>query len=147
MSYTERFTEDHYPLAVYNADSLGVGTFNSPYVTLQEYHRAILVVNLGDMGQAATFDAGIQQATTVAGGGVKAIAGKAITQLTQAGGDGDQLVAIELQTEELDVDGRFAFVRFYLTVGGSACEVSAILYGIISRHKAVPVTNWAEVIG
>lgn len=145
--YTSRVSERMYPLATYNADSLGVGTFNSAYVLLRDYHRVWLVVNTGDMGGGASLDAGIQQATTVAGAGVKAIAGKTITQLTQAGGDGDDLVCIELQTEELDVTGNFDCVRFYLTVAGAAVEVSAILYGLMSRFDPVPVTNWAEIVG
>jgi hypothetical protein len=136
-----------YPLAYENADSQAVGTHNSAYVSLQSYHRAWLVLNVGDMAVGATLDAGIQQATDTAGTGVKAIIGKTITQLTQAGGDGNDLVCIELQTEELDVDGGFDCVRFYVTIAGAAVEYSAILYGLISRFKAVPVTNWTEIVG
>lgn len=147
MSYTERNSEVLYPLATYNADALGVGTFNSAYVLMRDYHRAWLVINVGEMGGGATLDAGIEQATDVAGAGVKAIAGKTITQLTQAGGDSDSLVCIELQTEELDVSLNFDAIRFYLTVAGAATEVSAILYGTQSRFEAVPTTNWAEIVG
>jgi hypothetical protein len=147
MPYTERISEVMYPLATYNADALGVGTFNSAYVLLRDYHRAWLVINVGDMGGGGTLDAGIQQATDTAGTGVKAIAGKTITQLTQAGGDSNSLVCIELQTEELDVSLNFDAVRFYLTVGGAATEVSATLYGAITRFVAVPTTNWQEIVG
>jgi hypothetical protein len=146
MTYCARFTELHYPLAYYHADSLGVGTSNSACVSLANYHRAILVIDVGDMQATATLDAGLQQATDTACTGVKAIAGKTITQLTQAGGDGDDLVAIELQTEELDVDNGFDCVRFYLTVANAAVEVSAILYGIVPRFDPTGTTNWTEVV-
>lgn len=150
--YTQRFSEGHYPLLEANSDSFGVGTRNSAYASLQDYHRAVLVVNVGDLGQAATLDAQIRQATSAAGAGVKTIADKAgtgtkaITQLTQAGGDGNNLVCIELQTEELDVDGGFSFVGVQDVVAGAACEFGWILYGIASRFKPVPTTNWDEIV-
>lgn len=147
MSYTSRVSERMYPLAYEHADSQAAGAHNSPYVSLQNYHRAWFVLNVGDMAVGATLDAGVQQAQDTGGTGVKAIAGKTITQLTQAGGDGDDLVCIELQTEELDVDNAFDCVRFYVTVAGAAVEYSAVLYGLISRFKEVPTTNWTEIVG
>jgi len=146
MSYTERNSEVLYPLATYNSDALGVGIFQSGYVSMRDYHRAWLVINVGAMAGGATLDAGILQATDVLGTGAKVIANKFITQLTQVGGDGDDLVCIELQTEELDVSLNFDAIQFYLTAAGAAVEVSAILYGCQSRFEAVPVTNWTEII-
>ena len=145
--YTARVSELMYPLATYNADSLGISTSSSGYVNMENYHRAWLFVNVGDMAAGGTLDAGIQQAQDAAGTGVKAITGKTITQLTQAGGDGNDLVCIELQTEELDVDNGFEFIRFYLTVAGNSVEVSATLFGCESRYMPVPTTNWQEIVG
>jgi len=150
--YTARLSELMYPLAIEYADAMGVGANASAYVNVALYHRLFLVVNVGAMGGGATLDAVLQQATTVAGAGVKAIlaknqvTNKAITQLTQAGGDGDDLVCIELQTEELDVTNLFDCVRFVITVAGAPVEYSAILYGCESRHMAVPTANWTEII-
>ena len=145
--YTSRVSERLCPLAIENADSHAVGTLNGSWVTLRDYHRAWLVLNVGEMQAGASLDAGIQQATTTAGAGAKAITGKTITQLTQAGGDGDDIICIELQTEELDVSNNFDCVRFYVTVAGAAVEYSAILFGVISRFDPVAVTAWAEVVG
>jgi hypothetical protein len=116
-------------------------------VSLANYHRAVLVIDVGDMVATATLDAGIQQATTTGGAGVKAISGKTITQLTQAGGDGNDLVAIELRTEELDVTNGFDCIRFYVTVGTANVEYSAILYGGVTRFSPTATTNWTEVVG
>jgi len=146
MTYTERFTEAHVPLVYDYADSIGISTVDSAWVNLANYHRVILVVNVGDMVQGATLDVSIRQATTVAGAGAKAITGKAITQLTQAGGDSDSLVSIELQTEELDVTGSFDCVSVRRVIAGAAVEMSFVLYGIVSRYEPVPVTAWTEVI-
>lgn len=150
--YTAQLSEQMYPLAIEYADSQAAGTHNSAWVSLQDYHRAFLVVNVGDMQQGATLDCALQQARGSGGTGAKAItssktaAAKAITQLTQAAGDGDDLVCIELQTEELDVDGGFEHVRFQVVITGAAVEYAAVLYGCVGRFKAVPTTNWAERI-
>ena len=86
------------------------------------------------------------QATSAAGADAKIIAGKAITQLTQAGGDGGDLVAIELRTEELDVNGEFAYVAAIVTVGNAASELSAVLLLGCTNYAPVPVTAWTEIV-
>lgn len=152
MSYTARLSEQVYPLTMEYADSKAIGAHASPYVSYQAYHRGFLVVNVGEMQAGATLDIAIQQATTAAGTGVKAItssktlAAKAAVQLTQAAADSDSLVCIEFQTEELDVTNRFFFVRFVITVAGAAVEYSAILYGCEARFKPVPITNWQQIV-
>lgn len=151
MSYTQRFTEDNTLLAAYNADSQGIGTVVSAYVDFETYHRGVLLLDVGDMAGGATLDVQLLQATDNAGGGAKTIANKAggtksITQLTQAGGDGDDNLAIELQTEELDVDGGFNFVAVQQIVAAAAVEMSWWLLGTNSRFKPVPTTNFTEII-
>jgi len=145
--YTSRKSETLCPLASEYADSVAAGTVNGVYSNMEEYHRAWLYINVGEMQTGATLDAGLQQAQDNVGTGVKAIAAKTITQLTQAGGDSDSIVCIELQTEELDVDGGFDFIRYYLTVGVDAVECAATLFGCESRFMPVSVANWTEVVG
>jgi hypothetical protein len=151
MSYTAELSELMYPLAIEYADSQAIGTHNSTWVSLQNYHRAFLVINVGEMQQGATFDCAMQQARGPGGTGAKAITSsktlgaKAITQLTAAA-DGDDLVCIELQTEELDVDGGFEHVRFQVVIVGGAVEYAAVLYGCVARFKAVPTTNGTEIV-
>jgi hypothetical protein len=146
MSYTERFTEVHYPLAMDYADSFAIGTHTSNYVSLMNYHRAVFVINVGDIGAGGFLDARVLQATTTTGTSAKAITGKSITRLTQADGDGDDLLAIELQTEELDVSNNFDCVALELTVGSATIELSYIVYGIVPRFPPTGTTNWAEVV-
>lgn len=146
MTYTARFSELHYPLVIAYSDSVGAGTHTSSYVSLANYHRAILVANIGDMGTNATLDIHLRQATTTAAGTEKAITGKAITQLTQAGGDGDDIVCIELQTEELDVDGGYDCVAVRDIVADAAVEFGYILYGIVPRFAPTATTNWTEIV-
>lgn len=147
MSYTQRFTEAFNPLASEFADSLAAGTVDSAWVSMAEYHRGTLVLNVGDMAATATLDISIRQATDATGTGAKAIAGKAITQLTQAGGDGDDLLDIELRSEELDVANNFDFISVRRIIANANVELAWTLFGMISRHKPVPTTNWAEIVG
>jgi len=145
-NFTEQISEVMYPLVYDNADSHAAAVYTSAYVSLANYHRAWLVLDVGDMVATSTLDVVIRQATTTAGAGVKAITGKAITQLTAAGGDGNDLVCIELRTEELDVTGGFDCVCVRVTVGTAAVEYGYILYGCITRFEPVPTANWTERI-
>lgn len=145
--YTQRFTEGFAPLVTEFSDILVAGTVDSAWVSMAEYHRATLVLNVGDMVATATLDISIRQATDAAGTGAKAIAGKAITQLTQAGGDGNDLLDIELRSEELDVANNFDFISVRRIIANANVELGWTLFGMISRHKPVSATNWAEIVG
>jgi hypothetical protein len=103
-------------------------------------------MHVGDMGAGATVDMVMYQATDAAGTNAKAITGKAITQLTQAGGDAGSTVCIELRTEELDVDGGFAFVGATLTVGVAAADIGIIALAGCSNYVPVPTTAWTEIV-
>ena len=140
--YTARFSELAYPLVAQYSDSFGAGDHDTAYVSLQDYHRAVALINVGDMVQGATLDALLFQATDTAGTSGKAITGKAITQLTQAGGDSDTLLCIEL-----DVDGGFDCIMLRLTVTDAAVEYSAWVFGLSPRYPPVPTTNWEEIVG
>jgi hypothetical protein len=150
--YTAGSYELEYPLAIEYADSQAAGTHASAWVNVRNYHRLKFDLNVGEMQAGATLDAQLRQATDTAGTGAKVIADKsglltkAITQLTQAGGDGDDLVRIELQTEELDVSNGFDCVQFSVVVAGAAVEYAAVLYGCESRHMPTPTANWTEII-
>jgi len=146
ITYTQRFTEGFVPLLVEPADSQAAGAHGTAWADTRNYPRVVVVLNVGEMQQGATLDMLINQATDNAGTGAKAVAGKAITQLTQAGGDGDDLVAIELRTEELDVNGGFSFIQVVPTVAVGAVEYGLVAYGFVSRYEPVPVTAWAEIV-
>jgi len=128
------------------SDSIAAGTHYSSYVSLANYHRAWLVLNVGDMATLSTLDVQIMQATDTSGTGVKTITGKSITQLTQAGGDGDDLICIELRTEELDVTNGFDCICVRVVASVAAVELGWVLFGCVPRFAAVATTNWAEIV-
>lgn len=143
--YTENFSEVHYPLASAHADSVAASTIATAYVSMKNYHRVVAVIDVGDMVASSTLDISVVQAQDAAATGVKAITGKAATQLTQAGGDGNEIVCIEVKGEELDIANGFEHVAIKIIVAVDAVELSAVLYGIEPRYAPVPTANWSEI--
>jgi len=146
QAYTHRFTEVHEIQDFLVPAVKTPATYTTAYVNLANHQRAAYILITGTMVQNSTVDLQIWQATDSAGTGAKVIAGKAITQLTQAGGDGDDAVIIEVRSEELDVDGGFGYVAAVLTVGAANCAACLLpLYGC-SNYVPVSVANWTEVV-
>ena len=146
QAYTHRFTEVWECVgATCDVADPGVATTLN-YRSMANHQRAIAILVLGGMAQGSTVDLALMQATDTAGTGAKAIAGKAITQLTQAGGDGNDICVIEVRTEELDVDGGFAFIGGVLTVGNAAAELAVIGLMGCSNYTPVSVANWTEIV-
>jgi len=147
MSYTERFTEVHIPLYVLHPVAVQAGPeVFTTWVDMANYHRAVVIIGTGVMAGGSTLNANLHQGTDNTGAGVKYIYGKWINQLSQAGGDSDSLVAIELKTEELDVEGGFHFIALGYTVANAAVLMSISIIGIVGRYEPGPQTGYAEVV-
>ena len=138
--YTNRFTEVNILLDKLDNASHAGGE-STEWVSYQNYHRGVAMVITG--GMAGTLDVALWQATNAAGAGAKVIAGKAITQL--AGTDDQSECIIEFQTEELDVDGGFDFVRAQ-SVNGAANTYCILMFGITPRFPPGPTTGWDEIV-
>jgi len=149
MTYSQRQYEINALLAVIHPD-LHLGTYYTEWVRASDYHCLTAELYVGDLGQAATIDLEMQQATDSAGTGAKAVVSgaaitKAITQLTQAGGDGDDSCCIECRSEELDAMNNFCWVRLRLDALVAGSNVGAVLRGWFPRYIPVP-NNWTEAI-
>lgn len=123
-----------------------LGDYFTDWFSMAETARLLVQVHCGDIGQTGTVDVDIQQATDAAGTGVKAIAGKAITQLTAAGGDGDDYCEINLRTEEMDAANDFDWVRVRMQCLVAASVVGVVAMGETPRYAPVSQTNKTEVI-
>ena len=117
--------------------SQAAGTVVTGYADMGKTKQVMFVLSVGAMGAGGTVDAKIRQATDSAGTGVKDVTGKAITQLTQAGGDGNKQVVIGVRADELDVAGGFNHVALSITVATAASLISAI--GIGGEPRYAPV--------
>ncbi len=147
MEYTRRFTEEfQFATGLLPTAARAPGTFDTAWLSMRDFHRAVAILRVGTIAAAGTVDFSIRQATDTAGAGAKAITGKAITVLTQAGGDGDDTCVIEVRTEELDVNNAFDCIsgRLVLAVGTAYTDV-LILRGV-TRFAAVSTTALTEVV-
>jgi len=148
QAYTQRFTEVHELLdsAWLVPANKAIAAYTTGYVSMANHQRAVYILLTGVMAQGATLDLALWQATDTAGTGAKLIAGKNITQLTQAAGDLNDACIIEVRTEELDVDGGFDCIAGILTIAGGAVFSTVLpLFGA-SNYVPVPVANWTEVV-
>ncbi len=121
--------------AVINPAQVAPGTVTTPWVDARTFFALLAIISTGVLGAGATIDAIVEQATSDAGAGAKAVAGSAIGQIAKATGDNKQ-VAINVRPEDLDKNGGFKFVRLSITVGGAASFLSALLVGFDPRYGA-----------
>ena len=146
QAYTNRFTEVVSLTGAVFPQTQGAGTYTYGYASAANFQRGAAILLVGTMAGGSTLDVQLWQATDAAGTDAKIIAGKAITQLTAAGGDGNDAVLIELRTEELDVDGGFSFVSAVVTVAGANVTFALLGLGTAANYVPVPTTNWTEVV-
>ena len=133
-------------LATIDPDVTTASTVVSDYCDMSKFGRLMAVVMAGTLGTNATVDAKLRQATDASGTGVKDITGKAITQLTQAGTDqSDSQAVINLQAEDLDVEGGFTHVALSVTVGTATSDLGAIVLGFDARHEPASDSDLASV--
>lgn len=146
LIYTNRYTEVEELGGVLHPANRAIGTYNTAWTTMSNFQRLIAVLDAGTIAAAGTVDMLLQQATDATGTGAKAIAGKAITQLTQAGADSNDVCAIELRTEELDVDNQFEYVRAQLIVAGNTAYTCVHVWKHVAGYPPVSVTPLTEVV-
>lgn len=109
------------------------------------HHSLLALIQSGVLGTGATLDAKLQQATDASGTGAKDVAGKAISQLTQAGSGSAKQAIINLRPEDLDVNNGYAYVRLSVTVGVAASLTAAQLLGFNPRFAPGDAINQAAV--
>ena len=148
MSYTEKFSEVNQVnlCVVPQVKAFGAIAYTDWYL-MSEYQRGQFILLTGAMAATSTIDLSLQQDVLGDGASAKAFdPAKAITQLTQAGGDGDDLVGLQFRTEEMDVDGGFKYVRAGYTVGTSDSAIALLFIKFCANQKPVPTTSWTELV-
>lgn len=125
--------------------AIPTGIVTTGWIDMAKTPNLLAVIMAGALGAGGTIDAKLQQASSAAGAGAKDIAGKAITQLTQAGTNkSNKQVQINLRGEELDRNGGFSFVRLSMTVAVATSVAGAVVLGAGARFG--PSANAASVI-
>lgn len=132
-------------LAAISPVSQGVGTANSGWVDIKNFHALMALIKTGVLGTSATVDAKLQQATSSGGAGAKDVTNKAITQIVKASGDNKQAI-INLKASDLDTEGGFEFVQLSITVGTAASLVAGEVWGAYPRFEDAAAFNPAAVV-
>lgn len=128
--------------------SQAAATVTTGWLSMADFEQAMALLMVGAMTAGSTVDAKLRQATDAAGTGAKDITGKAIVQLTQAGGDSNKQVLINVRSEELDVAGGFTHVQLSVTVAVAASLIAAALFGFDARYQPEDdVSTVDEVVG
>lgn len=137
--YTERFSEVWSLLGDIRAVAATTEQ-NTGYVSLANYHRAMIIVIPVSLTGALNVD--IEQGTTTAGAGAKAV-DSGNKDVTVAQTDTAPSV-IELRTEELDVTGGFDCVNVEVTPGAASYFWTGI-WGGVPRFAPVSTANLDSV--
>ncbi|MBF0421901.1 MAG: hypothetical protein HQL73_02795 [Magnetococcales bacterium] len=133
-------------LASIDPVSQTAATVNTGWLPASDFHRFLVTLDVGVMATGSTIDAKLRQATSASGTNVKDITGKAITQLTQAGGNGNQQIMLNLSGDELDVNGGFAYFTLSITVGTAASLICAQILGVNPKITVASVSNQNGVV-
>lgn len=132
---------------VIDPDLNAAGTFTTDWINMGLYEAIQAIILAGALGTGATLDAKLEQATDDSGTGAKDVTGKAITQLTQAGGDDDKQAIINCRSDELDVANSFSYVRLSVTIAAASSDSGAVVLGHYARYQpATDIASVAEVI-
>ena len=118
------------------------------WLGMANYDRAMFIIQGGDWTNIGDqLDAGVMQATSAAGAGPKAVAGKVITTHTSLATNENNLWYIHVDVSELDVDGGYAWIQLYVTVSaGDSVYLAAVCQRESRVFEPVPRTNVTEVI-
>lgn len=133
-------------LATIDPQSVASGAaVTSPWVPMAGVNRLLVTLMLGAIGANGTVDAKLQQATKADGTGTKDIAGRALVQLAAASGANRQ-AHIQLEAEDMDTNGGFAFVRVYAAAGTAAAQLAALVQGLDFREGPASDGQAATVV-
>ena len=144
MPYPELDTERIELLYVLHPD-LHLGQYDSPWINVSGYHKLLFIWTLGDMGQASTLQMRVYEAQDGAGTGWQVI-GKWPTTLTQAGGDGNDIVVMNLRTEEMDAADNYSYIMIRTLIQAAASNACCHVFGTAPRYAPVSTAAWTEVV-
>ncbi len=142
--YHEQLSEALAVVGTIDPASLAAAEHLTDAIDMSKYRRVLFIITTGVLGTNATIDFTIKQATTSGGSYDLQVGGnssptKAITQLTKAANDNDQ-VLVEVRAEECTR----RWLKGSLTVGTAASLASVVALGAVARQQ--PVTQLDSVV-
>lgn len=126
-------------------DANTAATYTTGWISMADFGALMAIVMAGALGASATLDAKFEQASDSSGTGAKDVAGAAITQMTQAGGDSDKQAVIQCFSEDLDIANNFTHVRLSVTVAAATSDCGAVVLGFDARYGPASDQDAASV--
>lgn len=138
-------SDDMAVVGIVDPDLNTAGDHSTGWISAADFHRYMAVIAAGALGASATLDAKIEQATDAAGADAKDVDGKAITQMTAAGGDSDKQAIINLAPTELDIANNFSHFRVTLTIATASSDSGVVVIGHGPRYAPASERDLASV--
>lgn len=129
--------------------SQAAGVVNGNAIDMSVFNRLLFLLDVGVISATGTVDFKIQVSLTPGFASPINLAGKAISQMTQAGGSGNQLCKVGMTAEDLqNATGVQAarYARYVLTVGAAPAIVSVVAMGAAGRQKPENAYDIAGVV-
>lgn len=132
-------------LATIDPEAQGASAVITDEIDMKYWREVMFIVMVGTLGASATVDFSVKGgASTNPGSHATAVTGKAITQLTQAGGDSDKQVLLHITADEL-ADQGLRFIEGTLTVATASCDVAVVAVGSRARYQPAQDYDLASV--
>lgn len=134
MTYNQALSERLALISTLDPVSQGAATVTSDVIDMKNFRRVLFVLSVGAMTLNGTLDMTIKGDTASNGAFATTITGKAITQLTEAGADGNKQVLVEVTAEEVAAQG-FRYIRASLVAAVAASLISLVAFGEHLRYS------------
>lgn len=139
MDYrNQRMFESLAVVATAGPVSQAAGTLDTDVIDMQRWQRVLFIFQTGVLTATNTTDFAIFASAT-SGGTYAAVAGKAITQLLAAGGNG-RCAMVEIDAKDLLALGK-RYIKGRVTVATAAGLVSVIALGTNNRSEPYAATE------
>jgi hypothetical protein len=142
MTYTQRFSEGAAYLGGINPASY-TSEQNTGYVSLANYHRAVIIIHAGVLGQNTDID--IEAAQDTSGTGPGSFHSGAKDILLTATTDNNTVSVIEIKTEEFDIAGGDDCINVEAIPAGASSIFGVQIWGLEPRYMPVPTTGLDSV--
>jgi len=141
---TQAFSEAVEVLGIIPPASYTTAQTTAARIPMSGHSRVVVMAFTGLIAASGTLDLKVEQANALTSGTVKAITGKAITQLTDTGDN--KVLMIEILSSELDVSNGFNWLVVTATPATAASLLCVAVLGVDARYAPVGKTNVHQVV-
>lgn len=138
-------------VGVIDPDAYAPAEVTGDAVDMSEWHAAMGVLMIGDLGTDGTVIMKWEQATT-AGGVYKDVSGATTASYTQASPNAsNQQVKLDLRAEDLDIENGYRYARLSVTVGDTSSpesatsDIAAVAFGVWPKVGIASASDLASV--